>query len=164
MFPRLNNIGSRCLAASLAFCIAMVVNNPSLWAQALSGVNGTVTDTAGGVIEGAKVTVTSNATDVTKTALTSSAGTYTVTDLLPGRYTVTVDMTGFQSSVHSGVGVEVGKVSTVDAEMQTGSTTQTVEVRENVIALDTTAPSLNTTIENKVVQELPNRQHVQPPH
>ena len=140
----------------LAFSVLLLCAT-SLWSQTLSGINGTVTDATSSVVPEAKVTVTNNATQVSKSALTSSAGTYTITDLIPGRYTVTIDVAGFQSSVHSGVGVEVGRVSTVDAQLLTGNTQQTVEVVENVIALDTTAPSLNTTIENKVVQELPNQ-------
>jgi hypothetical protein len=127
----------------------------SAWTQTLSSINGTVTDSSGAVVGTAKVTVTNDATHVSKTAETSSAGTYTVTDLIPGSYTVTVDLAGFQSSVHKGVNVDVGRSSTVDAVLQPGNTQQTVTVSESAIALDTTAPSLNTTIENKVVQELP---------
>ncbi len=145
------------LYACLATSLWLVSATPRMWSQALSGINGTVTDVAGGIVSDAKVTVTNIDTQVSKTARTSSAGTYTITDLIPGRYTVSMDSPGFQSSVHNGVGVEVGRVSTVDGELQPGNTQQTVEVVENSIALDTTAPSLNTTIENKVVQELPNQ-------
>ncbi len=125
--------------------------------QTLSSINGTVTDTSGAVVGNAKVTVKNDATQVAKIAQTSSAGTYTVTDLIPGTYTVTVDVAGFQLSEHKGVGVDVGRSSTVDAVMQPGNTQQTVTVSETAIALDTSAPSLNTTIENKVVRELPNQ-------
>ena len=125
-------------------------------AQTLSSINGTVTDSSGAVVANAKVSVRNDATQVAKTAETSSAGSYTVTDLIPGTYTVTVDSPGFQGSEHKGVGVDVGRASTVDAVLQPGNTQQTVTVSESAIALDTSAPSLNTTIENKVVQELPN--------
>lgn len=124
-------------------------------AQTLSSINGTVTDASGAVLSGAHVTITNDATGVSKTAVTTTAGTYTVTDLVPGSYTVTVDFAGFQRSVHQGVGVEVGRNSTVNASLQPGESKQSVTVTENAIALDTEAPSLNTTIENKVVQELP---------
>src|SRR5579883_705290 len=127
-----------------------------VFGQAFSAISGTVTDTSGAVVAGAKVTVKNNATNVEKTAQTSSAGAYIVTDLLPGTYTVTIDDPGFQSSVHEGVGVDVGRGTTVDAVLQPGNTQQTVTVSESAIALDTEAPSLNTTLENKVVTELPN--------
>ncbi len=125
--------------------------------QTLSSINGTVTDTSGAVIANANVTVTNVATQVAKTAVTSSAGSYSVTDLIPGTYSVRVESAGFQLSEHKGVGVDVGRNSTVDAVLQPGNVEQTVTVSESAIALDTSAPSLNTTIENKVVQELPNQ-------
>ncbi len=142
---------------SVAFGLFATASAPLARAQTLSSIAGTVTDSSGAVIGDARVTVTNDATKVAKTAQTSSAGTYTVTDLIPGTYTVTVDNPGFQSSEHKGVGVDVGRNSTVDAVLQPGNTQQTVTVAETAIALDTTAPSLNTTIENKVVQELPNQ-------
>ena len=123
--------------------------------QTLSSVTGTVTDSSGGVIANAKVTVTNDATNVSKTATTNSAGSYTVTDLLPGIYSIKVEAAGFNTSNHTGTGVEVGHQATVDVMLQTGSTTQTIEVTDSIIALDTTQPDLNTTIENKVVEELP---------
>ncbi len=140
----------------MSFCLLCSVFLPIADAQALSSVNGTVTDSSGAVVPDARVTVLNDATQVSKTAVTSSAGTYTVTDLIPGTYTVTVDVNGFQSSVHKGVGIDAARSSTVDAVLQPGSASQSVTVTENAIALDTSAPSLNTTVENKVVQELPN--------
>ena len=157
MCQRLNTFACPRRIAAWVALFLLVSATPLLVSQTLSGINGTVTDATGAVIAKPRVTVTNNATQVSKMASTSSAGTYTVTDLIPGTYTVKVTSDGFQASVHNGVGVEVGRVSTVDVELQPGSVQQTVEVSENVIALDTTAPSLNTTIENKVVQELPNQ-------
>ncbi|MDQ2711251.1 MAG: carboxypeptidase-like regulatory domain-containing protein, partial [Acidobacteriota bacterium] len=102
--------------------------------QTLSSINGTVTDTSGAVIGNANVTVTNVATQVAKTAVTSSAGTYSVTDLIPGTYTVKVESAGFQLSEHKGVGVDVGRNSTVDAVLQPGNVEQTVTVSESAIA------------------------------
>lgn len=140
---------------ALAITVLLLSCSLCVWSQALSSINGTVTDSSGAVIPGATVLVTNNATGVSKTAQTSSAGTYTVTDLIPGTYTLKVDAPQFSTSVHAGVGVEVGRAATVNATLQTGSTTQTIEVQESVIALDTSQPALGTTLENKVVQELP---------
>jgi Carboxypeptidase regulatory-like domain len=141
----------------VCLCLFFLGSGSSLWAQLLQGISGTVTDASGAVIANAKVTATNNATGVVRTTDTSSAGTYKFTDLIPGTYTVKVESAGFQTSVNNGVGVEVAKVSTVDASLQPGTANQTVEVQANVVALDTTTPDLGTTIENKVVQELPNQ-------
>lgn len=124
--------------------------------QALQGISGTVVDATGATVPNATVTATNTATGVSQTLTTSSAGTYEFNNLIPGTYTVKIEAPGFQSSSHDGVGVSVGRIATVDATLQPGETQQTVNVTENAIALDTTQPALGTTIENKVVQELPN--------
>jgi hypothetical protein len=136
-------------------CVLVLALSAGLHAQALSGITGTVVDASGAVVPNAKVTVTNTATQVASHAVTSSAGTYTVTDLIPGNYTVQVEVAGFQTAVHTGVLVEVGRQSTVDVTLQTGNVAQSVEVVENVITLNTTQPELGTTIENAVVQSLP---------
>ena len=102
-----------CSVASI--CVLVFCFSAALYGQALSGITGTVTDASGAVVPNAQVTVTNQATQVATHATTSSAGTYTVTGLIPGTYTVQIEFPGFQLSVHNGVGVEVGKMSTVDA-------------------------------------------------
>src|SRR5579863_5027489 len=143
-------------AAGLAFLVSLFVLSPAhLQAQALSSITGTVTDSTGAVVPGAKVTATNVATNVANHSTSNSAGTYTIPDLNPGTYTVQAELTGFQASIHNGVGVEVGKASTVDVILQAGNVSQTIEVQENAITLNTTQPELGTTIENAVVQALP---------
>src|SRR5262249_15799492 len=83
-------------------------------AQALSGIQGTVIDATGSVVPNAKVTATNTATQVASHTVTSSSGTYTITDLIPGSYNIQVEAPGFQTSVHNGVLVEVGRQSSVD--------------------------------------------------
>jgi hypothetical protein len=152
--PRKTLVGSISLTI-LTICLLLWGPN-SAHAQALSGINGTVTDASGAVVPNAKVTVTNNATSVSRVATTSSAGTYDVTDLIPGVYTVRVESPGFQAAVINNAGIEVAKSSTVNAMLQPGNAEQTIEVTGSLIALETTQPSLGTSIENKVVQELPN--------
>jgi hypothetical protein len=124
-------------------------------AQTPSSIDGTVTDASGGVVANAKVSVTNNANSVIKTTVTSKAGTYVVTGLIAGSYTVKVENKGFQTSVHRAVTVEVGRSATIDAALETGNMTETVEVQGDVIALNTTQPNLNTSVENAMVQALP---------
>ncbi|MGC2657223.1 MAG: TonB-dependent receptor, partial [Bryobacteraceae bacterium] len=140
---------------SVACAFAFLSLPFGIHAQTVASITGTITDSSGAVVPNATITVTNDATNVKKVATSNSAGSYTVTDLLPGTYTVTVEDAGFQTSNHNGVGVEVAHAATVDAVLQPGNATTTVQVQENAIALDTTQPDLNTTIENKVVEELP---------
>jgi hypothetical protein len=126
-----------------------------LHAQALSGINGTVTDATGAVIPNAKVTVINDATQVASTAVTTSVGEYRITDLVPGAYTVKVAATGFAPFVLTGLHIDVGSISTANATLTPGSTTQEVRVNSPAISLETAEPELGTTIENEMVQELP---------
>jgi hypothetical protein len=123
--------------------------------QATAGITGTVTDPSGAVIPNASVTVTDESTNVSQKTTTSSAGTYAFRGLNPGKYTVTVEAQGFKKHVQSGVIVEVSKIDTIDAQLVTGTASQTVEVTASEVALNTTAPELGSTIEPVVVQALP---------
>src|SRR5271166_4082837 len=87
----------------VSLCLPMRLN-----AQALSGINGTVTDTSGAAIEGASVKITNVDTNVSRTVETTSAGTFYITDLIPGTYDVRVEKSGFQASVQKGVTVVGG--------------------------------------------------------
>jgi Carboxypeptidase regulatory-like domain len=147
--------GRSLLATCFTICILVLVTSASLEGQALSGIQGTVSDATGAVVPNAKLTVTNSATQVVSHTTSSTSGTYTVTDLIPGSYTVQVEMAGFQVSVHNGVLVEVGRQSTVDVTLQTGNVQQTVEVQEAALTLNTTQPELGTTIEPIVVESLP---------
>ncbi len=155
LLHRSDAAGWRLIAVCLVVCVVSLIAPAALHGQALSSITGTVVDTTGGVMPNVKITVTNNATQVASHTITSSSGTYTVTDLIPGTYTVQAENPGFQVAVHNGVQVEVGRPSTVDVAMQTGNVTQSVEVQENAITLNTTAPELGTTIENSIIQNLP---------
>jgi len=120
------------------------------WAQANAGIGGTVTDASGAVIPDASVTITNEGTSVTSKTTTSGAGTYAVTGLTPGQYTVTVEKTGFKKSVQNHVNVEVTVTSTRDFSLASGATTETVQVDAQQISLNTTQPQIGSTIEPTV--------------
>ena len=138
-------------------CCAVLglVTSAPMQAQTLAGVNGTVTDSTGAVIPDATVTATNNATAVSKQAHTSSTGSYVITDLIPGVYTIKVEREGFKTFVSNAVTVEAGTKATANATLQAGSFSESVEVTAPSISLQTEEPQLGTTIEMKQVQELP---------
>ncbi len=139
----------------LFLALLLCLPQPKAQAQALSGISGTVTDSTGAIIPDANVTVTSEQTHVPVRTVTTSSGSYRVTDLVPGTYDVRVEGRGFGASVVNGVHVDVGTVSTANATLQAGETSATVEVNAPAISLETTQPSLGTTIEDELVKELP---------
>ena len=139
-----------------ALCWMILISPARLQAQALSGINGTVTDASGAVVSGATVTVSNDATGVATKTATTSSGTYAVTDLIPGTYTVRVEITGFQAGVLNGVYVDVARRSTADLVLKPGSANEKVEVTANAITLETDQPQLATTVEPQLVAELPS--------
>ncbi len=141
-------------ASALLTAAALLLSAPSALAQASSGITGTVTDASGAIIPGAAVTIVNNATQVTTKTVSDSAGTYTVTGLNPGRYTVTVEAPSFSKSTQDNVNVEVTVQSTINFTLAAGSE-QSITVSSPLIALNTTQPELGTTVEPEVVRSLP---------
>ncbi len=124
-------------------------------AQALSGINGTVTDQSGAAIEGASVKITNVDTNVTRTIQTTSAGTYYITDLIPGTYDVRVEKSGFQVSVQKGVTVVGGATSTASATLVPGAVATEVVINASAVALETEQPEVGTTVGEELQESLP---------
>jgi len=123
--------------------------------QAVSRINGEVTDQAGAVVEGAKVTVTNVDTNVAQTTTSTSAGSYLIIDLVPGTYVVKVEKGGFRTSVTSNVVVVGGATSTANAILQPGTVAETIEVSAPSVELQTEQPEIGTTVPEQLAQDLP---------
>ena len=143
--------------AVIASCLlAFVFLVPrSAVAQAVGAIVGTVTDPSGAVMPGATVTATNEATQVSQSTVTGSAGTYTIPHLLVGTYTVSVDAKGFQKGSTSGITLDVSQQREVNFKVAVLGVSETVKV-------DTTPPLLNTTdatiaglVSQEQVQNLP---------
>jgi hypothetical protein len=143
------------LVAGLAICLAVLLCPSEVRAQAVSRINGTVTDQSGAAVPDAKVTVTNVDTNVSQTIVTTSAGTYLVVDLIPGTYIVKVEKAGFKSFVDKNVVVVGGATSTANAALDPGAVTETIEVTAPEVALQTEQPEMGTTISETLTQDLP---------
>ena len=139
----------------LILCVFLSLPTLRLGAQAVGGVNGTVTDSAGASVAGANVTATDLSTHVSSHAVTSSVGTYTITALNPGHYDVSVEASGFKKGVQTGVTVEIAKQSTVNFQLAPGTTSQTVQVAASAVSLNTEQPEIGTTLEPELVKTAP---------
>ena len=139
------------VAAFFLFTIA-----PVCWAQFNASVTGTITDTTGAVIPGAKITLTSDATHVTKSTVSSAQGFYQFSELPPGSYTVTVEASNFKKATYNNVAVSAETPRTVDAHLSAGAAAQTVTVNGNEIpALQTADANIGSTIGTEALHRLP---------
>jgi hypothetical protein len=117
---------------------------------------GSVTDPSGAYVAGATVKVKNVATGLERTTATSGDGSYSVPELPIGSYTVTISQSGFQTSVTTGVEVNVASERRVDAQLKTGQVTQMVEVSGGDLAqIETTSNDLGGVLTSKGVEDLP---------
>jgi hypothetical protein len=143
--------------ASMLLCLLLFAPTASLHSQTITAtITGTVTDPNGAVVPNASVTVTSNETSQAKTVTTDSEGRYTVPFLQPGAYTITVESGGFTKATRSDIKLEIAQTATLDIALTTGAASAVVEVSGATSPLlQTETSQLATTIENKLLEDLP---------
>ena len=142
-----------CLIVFAGICLWIPV---SLSAQGASGrVLGRVSDPTGAVLSGAKVTLTNEATNVSRNGLTNDSGDFSFVDVVPGTYTLQYELTGFKKNVQKSVIVDVNQVVTLNSTLQIGGSQETVEVTSEAPQVDTTSTQLGAVINDRSVNELP---------
>jgi hypothetical protein len=137
------------LAILLSFCAV------SAYAQFKASLQGTVLDPKGGVVAGAKVSITDQSTGLDRDTVSSDQGFYRIPLLPPGKYTVTVEATGFKKSVSRDVVVEAEEPRGLDVTLEVGSLVDTVTVVANAEALSTENANTGGAITAQELQRLP---------
>ena len=116
---------------------------------------GTITDPNRGPVPGAVVTLSNFATGFKREFTTSDTGQYTFTLIPPGRYELTVEKQGFAITRVPSVVLEVGQSSTLDAQLQIGTVSQTVDVEASAPVLVTGSADVGSDVSTKQALELP---------
>ncbi len=141
------------LACGLAILAILLC---SAQAQTFFGsILGTVTDSTGATIPHASVVLTNLGTAERRTAETDESGNYQFVNLVPGRYRVDIEKTGFKRMTRDGIEVQVESSVRNDATMQVGEVGQTVEVSAHAPLLQTETTSLGQVVEARRVLEMP---------
>jgi hypothetical protein len=120
-------------------------------------LTGTVTDSTGAVISNAKVTITQQGTNVTRTTTSNSSGIYRFDAVDLGTYTVATQATGFATERKTGVEVESARTTDVNFSLKVGSTQETVTVEASAaeIALQTSEQVRGETLSKTSIENLP---------
>lgn len=133
-----------CCAATLAF------------AQGTSGsLTGQVTDTTGAAVPGAAVTLRNTDTNLALNATTNGQGVYNIQPVPPGRYSLTVVMTGFEHYVQAGIILTANVAATQNVVVKAGSSQETVTVTAGAELINTTSAELGTSVNEHAVAQLP---------
>ena len=108
--------------------------------QTLGGITGEVTDSSGGVIPNATVTVVDENTSLTRSVKSNASGQYSLVNLPIGSYTLTYTADGFDVQKTQHITVQADRTATVNASLKIGKTSETVEVEASPLmnAVDTT--------------------------
>jgi hypothetical protein len=128
----------------------------ALSAQTNAGaITGTISDQQSAVIEGAKVTATHLATNVQQSAISNDAGVYSIPALPPGVYRITAELAGFNKLMREPITVETSKTVRLDLELAVGDTAVEVTVRADVPLVNEANSTVQYTINQKQIDELP---------
>lgn len=141
----------------LMLCVlTMLIAPGGAWAQqSTADLSGRVTDSSGGVLPGATVTVTQTATGLQRTAVTDGSGTYLLPDLPTGPYRLEVMLSGFGTYVQTGIVLQVGASPTINATLGVGDLAETVTVEASTPLVDVRSAGISDVVENERIVELP---------
>src|SRR5207247_5782802 len=132
--PRSGNLFTSTYLLAILAAVVQLFTVSGLAQSTFGGFVGTVKDPSGAVIAGATITVKNVGTSSTRTANTNETGSYTVVNLEPGDYEITMDQPGFQTVTRANLQLLARQTVRVDGVMPLLSQAQTVEVNTAAVA------------------------------
>jgi hypothetical protein len=154
---RADHRGSRFVITSACLILGLAAVAPrAALGQFLQGtIDGNVTDSSQAALVGARVVVTEQNTGFQRETATNAAGVYTLPELPPGTYTVTISSQGFQPHTRTGVVVTVQTTTRVDATLAIGALNASVTVSEEAALLQTDRADVRFEIGGQSLNNLP---------
>src|SRR5215469_14163962 len=118
-------------------------------------IAGTVLDASGAAVTGASVSLKGVDTGSVYKATSSSTGGYRVNDMAIGRYDVTVEATGFKTSVQKAVEIQINSVASLNITLQPGDVKEEVTVLADAPTIQTESSEIGTVVGDKQIHDLP---------
>lgn len=140
-------------SATFAMLLALTAVLPAQEFRAT--LSGHVTDQSGAGVAGAKVELKSNDTGAISTVVTNDQGEYQAPFLNPGAYTVTVEKTGFQRSVKTGLVLQVAEQAQLNMTLPVGDVSQSVQVSANASVVETESADRGLTMDTQRIEDTP---------
>ena len=149
----------RSLARRIAVCVLLIcATAASSFAQGgRAEINGTIVDQSQAVLPGVTVTVVNEGTSIERVVVTGPDGRFVVPTLVPGVYTVSVDLAGFQAQTRENVRVSVGQEVAVDFTLGVGGLAEEVTVSAEAPTVEVTTTRVATHISNEEIDNLPSQ-------
>src|ERR1044071_8126862 len=140
---------------SVVFLLTFVFVLPAYTQVNTADLTGRITDQQGNVVSGATVTAANKGTGASRTVTTNDAGEYTITQLPPGKYDLSVEARNFSKALAQDFELNVGAKVTKNFELQPGEITATVSVSAEAAAVNTTTSELGKSITPTELQTYP---------
>ena len=149
--------GQRTGSLAIVLAIGILSTQTGLaQSQAINGsIRGRITDQSNTPIPQASVKIANTLTGLTKSTDCGDDGYYVFPNLPLGKYTVTVQKTGFETQVHTNVVLDAGTDATIDAQLKVGSVSTSVEVTGGAPVIEPSRVSTGRTIEHEETDNLP---------
>jgi len=142
------------VAVVSALLLIVSLGVPAVAQTTAGNVTGVVTDAAGAPVPQGSVRLSSQATGFSQTATTNDEGAYVFPLVPPGAYEISIEREGFQRFVRA-FNLEVAQQPRIDAQLQVGQVTESVNVSASAVLLEATSSNLGQVVTNRQVTELP---------
>src|SRR5438093_5108315 len=139
------------LVSSLAIVTCVTAAGQGETAQII----GTVKDESGAVLPGAEITATQTDTAAVRMTISDETGSYVLPNLPVGPYRLEISLPGFRTFVQSGIVLQVNSSAAVNAVLNVGQVSETVEVQANAAMVETRSTGIGQVVENARILELP---------
>jgi hypothetical protein len=124
-------------------------------AQITASVFGVVRDSSGAVVPQVRVTARNLSTSFSREARTDENGSYLITNLPLGEYSVDFQKSGFRRWVQDGITLEVNDNARVDSVLSVGPVSESVTVNAEATGVDTRSSTVGEVVDHTRIQELP---------
>ena len=139
----------------LALGVFVYATASALAQQGTAEIVGKVMDAQGAVLPGVAIIVTNEDTGVYREVVTTANGSYSVTQIVPGRYRISAQLSGFRGLDRRGISVAVGVTTTLDLTLEVGTLAETVTVTAESPLVDVTSAEIGGHISAEEITDLP---------
>jgi hypothetical protein len=147
---------SKALLTGLVFVMFVALGTAPAWAQSgTAAIRGVVEDPQGAAVPGATVTLTRDDTGSSRDTVTGGEGTYQFIGMPPGRYDLTVALTGFTTARVENLQLRVDSTLRQNVELSVGELTETLTVQAESPLVNTSDGAMGNTFDERTITELP---------
>jgi len=135
--------------------VALLLSIPLRAQVAGATLSGTVVDATGAVVANAKLSIKNTGTNIVQEVSSDVSGLYSIPNLLPGTYEVTISAPGFSNEKETGITLGVGELRRLDFSLRVGQISQTIQVTGEPATVDLATSMLSAEVTGETVRELP---------